>query len=417
MSVAESDGPSAPSVVERVRDMYTRYPYPPVGSNVGLALFGLLDYARFVLWPGRSLEGLRVLDAGCGTGNTTVQIAVNHPEVEVVGMDLSARSIELAEERARASGLSRGGRLSLRQGSIEDLADDGRPFDYIIAAGVLHHMADPVAGARRLAGLLAPDGGMAVMLYAPHGRHGVYVVQEALRRLVGDLDLASQVTVARQLIGGLPPGHPFDAKAFADHEWAGDAGLVDLLLHVQDRAFSVPQLYDLLDQSGLRLERFLSPRVYRPENYTGNDALRARLAALPEREAAAMAELVCGSMAMHAFFATRSTHRPAHRPIGGGAFWEMRPVRSPLFRWDEVRTRKALVERAVGPLTRTLELDAWILGILERCDGRRTAAEILALPQVRGAIPSPSPEAGKEIFGRIMELLGGEEVLLFEPRG
>lgn len=439
-----SDGPdpSGRPVVERVRDMYTRYPYPPLGSNAGVALFGLLDHVHHVLWPGRpTLEGLRVLDAGCGTGHTTVQIALNHPAVDVVGIDISPTSLEQAEKRAREAGLTLGDRIRFSQTSIEELTREAPtreeparagqgPFDYIVASGVLHHMGDPVEGARRLASLLSPMGGIGIMLYAPHGRHGVYVLQDALRRLVGGRDLREQISVARQLLSGLPPQHPFKANQFADQDWDGDAGLVDLLLHVQDRSYSVPQVYELLDQSELRLERFLSPWSYRPENHVSHPALHEQLSTVGEREGAALAELLCGSMSRHSFFATRATYRPLRLTAAGMTLMQMRPRRSPLFRWEALRpdrardsTRKppsraprggTLTERDVGPLTRTFELESWILQILDRCDGERTAQQIFELPEVLAAVAGTTPAAKLKRYGQIMELFGREEVLLFK---
>lgn len=437
MSEVEAPKPES-SVVERVRDMYMRYPYPPLGSDDGVALFGLLDYVRYVLWPGRpTLEGLRVLDAGCGTGFTTVQIALNHPEVEMVGIDLSSASLEVARQRARRAGLAEGARLSFRQASIEDLAPETRPFDYIVSSGVLHHLANPVEGARRLAAVLAPTGGIGGMVYAPHGRHGVYVLQEALRRLVGERDLAEQVGVARQVLAGLPATHPFKPQQFADQDWNGDAGLVDLLLHVQDRSFTVPQLFTLLDESGLRLERFLSPATYRPENHTSDPTLRARLATLGERDGAALAELLSGGMSKHAFFATHAAYRPMRLPAAGVTLMVMRPLRSPLFRWEGLQQQDAaparagarqskaapragargttLVERDVGAVTRTLELEPWILTILDRCDGKRTTRQILDEPAVLAAVPGATVDAKLLRCGQLMELLAQQEVVLCEP--
>ncbi|MBC8131933.1 MAG: class I SAM-dependent methyltransferase, partial [Deltaproteobacteria bacterium] len=185
------------TVDARVKDLYMRYPYPSAEVDTGVALFGLLDYVRYVLWPGRaSLDGLRILDAGCGTGQVAVQIARDYPHVRVVGIDISSASLEVARQRARAAGITDGERLSFRQASIEELAPDEQPFDYVISWGVLHHLSDPVAGARQLTRLLAPTGGIGMMVYAPHGRHGVYVLQEALRRLMGERDLSEQVVVA-----------------------------------------------------------------------------------------------------------------------------------------------------------------------------------------------------------------------------
>src|SRR6185369_15735238 len=47
----------------------------------------------------------RLLEAGCGTGNITADIAAHLPEVEVMAIDLTDESLGLAKKRAAARGL------------------------------------------------------------------------------------------------------------------------------------------------------------------------------------------------------------------------------------------------------------------------------------------------------------------------
>ncbi len=86
----------------------------------------------------------------------------------------------VARARAEARGLAN---IAV-QGSLLDLAGVGLgPFDYIDCCGVLHHLPDPAAGLAALVSVLAPGGGMGLMVYAPHGRTGVYMLQDALALL------------------------------------------------------------------------------------------------------------------------------------------------------------------------------------------------------------------------------------------
>ena len=55
-------------------------------------------------------------------------------------------------------------------------------FDLIVCTGVLHHLADPDAGLRALHDVLKPDGAMHLMVYAPYGRAGIYLLQDFCRR-------------------------------------------------------------------------------------------------------------------------------------------------------------------------------------------------------------------------------------------
>ena len=74
--------------------------------------------------------------------------------------------------------------LQVRQLPIERVGDLNVSFDQIICTGVLHHLAEPDAGLSALRGVLNPDGGaMHLMVYAPYGRTGIYMLQEFCRRI------------------------------------------------------------------------------------------------------------------------------------------------------------------------------------------------------------------------------------------
>ena len=413
--------PAARTIRQRVRDQYEQYPYPPptaFGSRF-VSAFGLMDYVQYVLWPGRpDLRGLRVLDAGCGTGHTAATIAHDHPEVEVVGIDLSETS--LAAARACADELGVGSNLTLQQLAIEDAgALEGR-FDYIITSGVLHHLADPDAGLRALADKLSPTGGLGILLYATYGRQPIYMVQDLFRRLAGGEPLETRIGVARKLLGAWPETHPFRAKDWMDLNWEGDAGLVDLLLHSQDRSYAVPEILALLDGAGLRLERFYDPVAYTPAAYTTDPDITRVVSSLPAAEQATIAELLHGAMRTHMFFATRTSYRPVHVAAEGLVLMALRPKRSPVFDWAGAQQakghKKQLVVRrhAFDRSPAGVELSSWKALVIGRCDGNRTADAIFASPEVTAGVPGTTLEETLDSYGRFMEQMAAIGVLLFD---
>ena len=81
-------------------------------------------------------------------------------------------------------------------------------FDQIICTGVLHHLAEPDAGLSALRGVLNPDGGaMHLMVYAPYGRTGIYMLQEFCRR-IGISANDEEIRDLIEALKALPPGHP-----------------------------------------------------------------------------------------------------------------------------------------------------------------------------------------------------------------
>lgn len=102
------------------------------------------------------------------------------PAAEVVGIDFSATSVRCTEQLNRKYNLNN---LQVHQLPIERVDELETSFDQIVCTEVLHHLAEPDARLRALRGVLKPDGAMHLMVYAPYGRAGIYLLQEFCRRI------------------------------------------------------------------------------------------------------------------------------------------------------------------------------------------------------------------------------------------
>jgi hypothetical protein len=113
---------------------------------------------------------------------------------------------------------------------------------------VLHHLADPDLGFKALLSVLKEDGAIGLMVYATTGRTGVYQMQELMRLVNGERGGCA----AQDRQHARPAGQPAATNWFVRSEYlhhdhkAGDAGIYDLLLHSQDRSYSVGELFDWL---------------------------------------------------------------------------------------------------------------------------------------------------------------------------
>ena len=131
-----------------------------VGTSPGYHAHLRLSARRMRL-PGRG-HGLRLLDAGCGTGASTAALLRVAPHAEIIGVDASRGMLD--EARAKQWPPS----VQFVHSPIEALAENGvaGPFDGILAAYLLRNLSDPDAQLRTFRRLLRPGARLAVHEYS-----------------------------------------------------------------------------------------------------------------------------------------------------------------------------------------------------------------------------------------------------------
>lgn len=116
--------------------------------------------ATMLSWLPASLEGRRILDAGCGTGLMAVELV--RRGAEVLAIDLSPRMIEIARERLPSD--IDPARIDFRSGDMLD--EDLGYFDHVIAMDSLIHY-EPRDVVRALGALSARTVDSMVITFAP----------------------------------------------------------------------------------------------------------------------------------------------------------------------------------------------------------------------------------------------------------
>jgi 2-polyprenyl-3-methyl-5-hydroxy-6-metoxy-1,4-benzoquinol methylase len=315
-----------------VRAQYEGYPFPrrdPLDESKRLVVteqdcLAKLNHHCFAGRQGFS-DGFRVLVAGGGTGDHTIFLAeqLRDYDASVTYIDISRSSMEIAKERARIRELDN---IEWHHCSILDIASlNLDPFDLITCTGVLHHLPEPERGIASLRGMLAPEGAMSLMLYGRIGRMAVYAGQELLRLVndgVDDPRVKTQHAMA--LVKCLPESnwlfrggdHERQLKEYVDDE----SNLNDVLLHEQDRAYSVTEVYEYLAGADLELIEFTSfftnPPIrrfmYDPMAWINDPALGEHVRRMPHPRQQAIAEAMNCVLTCHGFYAApRSTGRVA----------------------------------------------------------------------------------------------------------
>ena len=362
---------AAPDAIEA---FYDRYPYPPPVRELG----GVGEAARVVhhrIWPARPVETVgSVLVAGCGTSQA-VRHALRRPAARVVGIDVSAASLDHTRALAAHHGVEN---LELRPLAIEAVHELGERFDHVVCTGVLHHLADPLHGLRALKEVLAPGGAVTLMVYARYGRAGVYLLQDYCRRLGVQLDeLGDLVATLREI----PPGHPL-RPLLRSPDFADEAALADALCNPRDRAFTVPQLQELVDGAGLRFGRWERQAPYLPDcGAISETPHAARIAALPPAEQHAALELFRGTMTRHTAIAfaaddTTSGVLDFGGPDTGG--WVPIPVSTAVAIEERLPAgaAAALINRAHTDTDLVLFADRRQHELFRAVDGARTLADL-----------------------------------------
>jgi SAM-dependent methyltransferase len=391
-----------------VARQYEAYAYPEPFTDLAAAIAN--GYIQFgdpalyapLLWPrGRPKRPLRILVAGCGTVQAAY-IAFRNRADEVVGVDLSEAS--LAHERVLQDrhNLSN---LKLYRGDLRDVAAIGGSFDVILCTGVLHHMDDPPAGLAALRHVLASDGVMVLMLYGQAARTGVYMLQDVFRR-IGTRQDAEGIAQVRAILDELPREHVARTYVAGAEELRHDAALVDTFLHTQDRAYTVPQLLELVEDAQLAFQCWIDNLYYWRDGLWGPDSAVARaLDPLPERDHWAAVEMLSQGPGMHFFTATHA--RCAEQVRFDSDEWpRFVPHRTPGF----TKVARGQFQRVAKRLSCTPAQELALDGI----DERRTIAEILSHPAFQATPPELRDEFGRRLFEHLWKL--GHVMIALPPR-
>jgi SAM-dependent methyltransferase len=229
---------------EDVKQLYERYPYPRGSTNAGPD-FAFTYFMRIHFLPS-DLAGLRILDAGCGTGHKLVALAITYPKASFVGVDLSEQSLEVARALAERTGVRN---VELRQGSFPEMTFEEK-FDFIQSIGVIHHLENPQKGLDNLTGALKEDGFLSTWLYHPFGEFDRLRQRELLLTLWGKdrTDMAEGQALMEALGLELKPQHYGPREKDADNL----EGNADAYMHPIVNAYRFDEAFDMLKAAGNR---------------------------------------------------------------------------------------------------------------------------------------------------------------------
>jgi SAM-dependent methyltransferase len=238
----------------KVRQQYEENPYPRwvkatsanKATTINKRLRHQFPFSRFRDLSPRHGSAIDILVAGCGTGQQLIDIAQRVTGARILAIDLSLASLSYARRKTDEAGLRD---IEYGQADILRLGALGRRFDLIDCGGVLHHLGEPLVGWSVLRSLLNPAGVMRIALYSELARRQVvaahrYIAERGYGRTADDIRQFRQDMLA------LPADNPIRVLAQSP-DFFSISECRDLLFHVQEHRFALPQIAAFLETAGL----------------------------------------------------------------------------------------------------------------------------------------------------------------------
>lgn len=263
----ERIGPISDPTSRRVRSLYEETPYPRWGTAYIAPERDTREIYR-LKYPGADYTLLdaaaapEILIAGCGTGFNLLLSVASYPQYRLTAIDLSLGSLGHAARHVKELNLPN---IRLMQGDILDLGSLDQSFDIVESIGVLHHMADPMAGWRILVDKMRPGAVMQIGLYSTLARTAIHRLRDYAKARGFPPTREGMIAFRREAFSILRrPTHPdhalvAEARLPALHDFYSLSGCRDLLFHTQETSYTIPELARMIAELGLIFLGFSFP--------------------------------------------------------------------------------------------------------------------------------------------------------------
>ena len=248
-------------VSKKVREQYEKYPYPRwrytykyLPSNLLLQLNGEIKPNR--IENNNKFVNPNVLIAGCGTG-THIALATRYLNANILGVDLSLTSLAYANRKTEELGFKN---IEFLHADILQLKNLNRKFDVIESLGTLHHMKDPLVGLKILLDLLEPGGFLKLGLYSEISRQHIVNGREFIKKKKILKNTIEDIRNCRELIFN-EKENPLLQKIAYSGDFYSTSSVRDLLFHVKEHRFTIPEIFKMLKNLNLEFLGFMNPII------------------------------------------------------------------------------------------------------------------------------------------------------------
>jgi len=249
------------NVSTKVREQYEHNPYPR-WVNLGLPLnpkpiSTIVKETKLKITNTsiNTVSNPKILVAGCGTGQHSIFTASRFKDCHVLAIDLSVSSLAYAKRKTEELGITN---IEYMQADILDLGSLNRQFDIIESAGVLHHMDEPMAGWKVLTSCLKTGGLMNIGLYSELARQDIVRMRNEIEQSRIKSNNDAMRSFRNKVVRSEEKHHK---EIVFSPDLYSMSTLRDLLFHVQEHRFTIPQIKNSLAQLELVFCGFQSKKI------------------------------------------------------------------------------------------------------------------------------------------------------------
>ena len=241
----------------KVRNQYEEHPYPRWRFTSRCKPRDYLKLLNAAIEPNKikhnnKFNNPNILVAGCGTGSHPIS-TTRYKNSNILAVDLSLTSLAYAKRKTEEFGIKN---VEYMHADLLQLKKLNKKFDIIESAGVLHHMKDPIAGLKILLDLLEPHGHLRLGLYSEKARQFVVEARQLIKSK-NYKNTSKDIKVFRQDILNKKVSQTMQ-KIRVSKDFYSTSSVRDLLFHVQEHRFTIPQISKILDELDLKFLCFLT---------------------------------------------------------------------------------------------------------------------------------------------------------------
>ena len=253
----KSIGKITDQISKKVRDQYEENPYPRWKYCFKYSPINFIEDLNYAIKPNKinstnKFTNPDVLVAACGTGNHTAYVS-KYKNAKIVGIDLSLKSLAYAKRKSKELSFEN---IEFIHSDILQLNNLNKKFDVIESIGTLHHMKEPEKGLKILIDILKPHGFLKLGLYSEKARD--YVIKT--RKIIKEKNLKTSIQDirrAREIIFN-KKDDVIIQKLISRGDFYSTSTVRDLLFHVQEHRFTIPQISRMLKKFNLEFLGFIN---------------------------------------------------------------------------------------------------------------------------------------------------------------